>query len=318
MQWNKKGRILIPEEHLTWSSSHAQLPVADQSIVNDRLRIYFSTRDSSNRSLPAWVDVNASNPTEIVAISKGPLLTLGRPGTFDDCGVMPSCIVNYQGLKYMYYIGWNVRSTIPFHNSVGLALSEDGGNSWRRYSEGPLWDRDTVEPFFSGTSCVYVDENSMWHNWYLSCTEWRQVRNKMEPRYNIKYATSMNGVNWDRSGQVAIDYKSDEEAGLVSATIIRSSGRFHMWFAYRNIDGYRTDAAQSYRIGYAASDNGKDWLREDRASGISVSDTGWDSDMVCYPHVVNLGTEFLMLYNGNGFGSSGFGFATSNLIDCHE
>jgi hypothetical protein len=251
-------------------------------------------------------------------MSQGPILALGKPGTFDDCGVMPSCIVNHKNLKYMYYIGWNVRSTIPFHNSVGLAISKDGGDSWNRYSDGPLWDRDTIEPFFSGTSYVLIDEDGNWHNWYLSCTEWRQVRNTMEPRYNIKYATSHNGVNWHRSGQVAIDYKSDDEAGLVSATVIKSSGKFHMWFAYRNIDGYRTDTAQSYRIGYATSDNGKNWQRKDNSSGISVSDTGWDSDMVCYPHVVKVGAKFLMLYNGNGFGGSGFGFATSNLIDCHE
>jgi hypothetical protein len=315
MQWNKKGRILIPEKHLKWSVSHAQLPIVDPSIVNGRLRIYFSTRDERNRSLPSWVDVDASNPSKIIGISAGPMLPLGEPGTFDDCGVMPSCIINYQNLKYMYYIGWNVRSTIPFHNSVGLAVSEDGGKNWRRYADGPLWDRSIIEPFFSGTSCVLVDEGGGWHNWYLSCTEWREVSHKMEPRYNIKYATSLDGVLWKRSGHVAIDYKSEEEAGLVSATVIKSSGRFHMWFAYRNIDGYRTDTAQSYRIGYASSNDGKVWQRRDNASGISVSETGWDSDMICYPHVVKLGAEYLMLYNGNGFGSSGFGFATSNRID---
>lgn len=315
MGWIKQGRIFIPDQHLSWSTSHAQLPVADPLIENNRLRIYFSTRNENNKTLPAWVEVKADAPTEIIAQSEGPLLDLGKPGTFDDSGVMPSCIVNHAGKKYMYYIGWNVRTTIPYHNSVGLAISEDNGNTWQRYSEGPLWDRNTVEPFFSGTSCVLIDEQNSWRNWYLSCTEWREVNGKMEPRYNIKYATSSDGIHWNRNGHVAIDYKNDEEAGLVSATVVKVDGKWHMWYAYRGIDGYRTDISQSYRIGYASSDDGIAWQRQDEASGIDVSPEGWDSEMICYPHVVNVNGKYVMLYNGNGFGKSGFGYATAKVID---
>ncbi len=309
--WEKKGRIVIPEQHLTWSCSHAQLPVIDPDIRNNRLRIYFSTRNANNQSLPAWVDVNADQPSEIIELCNAPLLQTGKPGTFDDCGVMPSCIVNHRGAKYMFYIGWNVRTTVPYHNTVGLAVSKDGGTTWLRYSEGPLWDRSPIDPYFSGTSCVLIDGDGIWHNWYLSCTEWRKVRDKMEPRYHLKHATSANGIHWSRNGDIAIDYRDDNEAGLVSASVSKINDQWHMWFAYRGFDGYRTDTAQSYRIGYAISEDGRSWRRHDEQSGIGISESGWDAQMICYPHVCAVNGRYLMLYNGNGFGQTGFGYAVA-------
>ena len=76
------------------------------------------------------------------------MLDLGRLGTFDDCGVMPSWILNHDGKKYLYYIGWTVRTTIPYHNSIGLAISTDGGRTFERFSEGPLIGETYSEPFY--------------------------------------------------------------------------------------------------------------------------------------------------------------------------
>jgi len=43
--------------------------------------------------------------------------------------------------------------------------------------------------------------------------------------------------------------------------------------------------------------------------GIDVSDNGWDSKMISYPFIyIHKGMKF-MVYNGNGFGKSGFGYA---------
>ena len=37
--------------------------------------------------------------------------------------------------------------------------------------------------------------------------------------------------------------------------------------------------------------------------GLEVSDAGWDSEMVCYPHVFERDGRIHLLYNGNEFGS---------------
>ena len=309
MLWEKKGFIYKPTGEKDWSLSHAQVPVAEFIADQNIIRIYFSTRDSLGRSLPDYIEVDASNPKKIIKQNSQPILPLGLSGTFDDCGVMPSWIVDFNNKKYLYYIGWNVRNTIPYHNAVGLAISDDGGKTFNKFSEGPLWDRDYKEPHYSGSSCVLIDDDSIWRNWYLSCTEWKSINGRMEPRYHIKYAESKDGIEWKRNGVVSIDYANDNEAGIVKASVIKQDGKYCMWYSYRNFNEYRTNSQNSYRIGYAESLDGMNFNRMDDLSGIDISESGWDDMMLCYPHVIDVKDKRLMFYNGNGFGQTGFGYA---------
>jgi len=41
---------------------------------------------------------------------------------------MASCIVKDSKL-FLYYIGWNKGITVPFRNSIGLAISDDNGKN---------------------------------------------------------------------------------------------------------------------------------------------------------------------------------------------
>ena len=312
MRYIKKGLIYVPNGSKEWSVSHAQLPVADFIESENIIRIYFSTRDSHGRSLPDFIEVDADDPSKILFTNKEPILPLGELGEFDDCGVMPSWIVNRNNEKWLYYIGWNVRNTIPYHNAVGLAISNDGGKSYEKFSNGPLWDRNHQDPHYSGTSCVLI-ENGVWKNWYLSCTEWRKVNGKSEPRYHIKYAESCDGINWNRKGIVAIDYQNNEEAGIVKASVLKEGDKYLMWYSYRNFTDYRTNSSNSYRIGYAESKDGINWTRIDQKSDLSLDisneKNSWDNLMVEYPHVIKVKGKTYLFYNGNGFGQSGFGYA---------
>ena len=51
------------------------------------------------------------------------------------------------------------------------------------------------------------------------------------------------------------------------------------------------------------------WQRMDHLAGIDVSDSGWDAEMIEYPHVFDHKGRRYMLYNGNHFGESGMGLA---------
>ena len=66
----------------------------------------------------------------------------------------------------------------------------------------------------------------------------------------------------------------------------------------------------SYRIGYADSADGVRWERKDHLAGIDISGEGWDANMIAYPHVLDWRGQRFLFYNGNGFGKSGFGYAT--------
>jgi hypothetical protein len=305
--WKKRGVIYSVDGRLPWARTHAQIPTVD-AVDNKTLHILFSSRDENNRSMIARLDADARNPSHILDVQAEPVMQLGLVGTFDDCGMMPSSIVQWQGLKYLYYIGWNVRNTVPYHNSVGLAVSEDQGRIYRRMFEGPIMDRTPEEPYFCATTCVRI-ENGIWRNWYLSCTGWQSVDGRMEPRYHLKYAESHDGIHWRREGKVAIDYASPEEGGIVRASVCKDGDLYRMWYCYRSLSDYRTSRKNSYRIGYAESADGLDWRRMDDSVGIEPSEKGWDSLMLSYPEVVDVGGRRYMFYNGNGFGQTGFGYA---------
>jgi len=156
-------------------------------------------------------------------------------------------------------------------------------------------------------------EDGVWRNWYLSCTRWEVVDGKPEPFYHLKYAESEDGIHWDRKGIVAIDYKSLEEGGIVKASVIKEEKLYKMWYSYRNGRDYRQNKTNSYRIGYAESIDGKIWQRMDEQVGIDVSQKGWDSEMLAYPHVIEHENKKFLFYNGNGFGQSGFGYAVEDV-----
>jgi len=66
---------------------------------------------------------------------------------------------------------------------------------------------------------------------------------------------------------------------------------------------------RGYRIGYAASDDLINWIRDDTKAGISISDNGWDDQSIAYPHVFEVDGKVYMLYIGNQVGRYGFGLA---------
>ena len=308
MLWEKQGLIFTPSGEQEWSRSHASVPCVDNEHQEGIWRIYFSTRDSQNRSYPSYIDVEAGNPKNLLHVNEQPILDLGELGTFDNCGVMPSWILTHQGRKYLYYIGWTQRASVPYHNSIGLAISDDQGQSFTRYAKGPLFSPTPLEPYFTGTSCVLI-ENGVWKNWYMSCTKWEMIDGKAEPFYHLKYAESLDGIKWERRGSVAIDYKAETEGGVVRASVLKENGEYQMWYSYRGSHRYREDVTQSYRIGFACSSDGINWQRRDEEAGIDISESGWDSQMIAYPHVVSYRGKKFLFYNGNTFGQSGIGYA---------
>src|ERR1700759_4478497 len=109
IRWEKRGLIYALDKRLPWASSHAQIPTF-AGLHDGALAILFSSRDDKNRSLIAKLKVRSDAPNEIISVQSDPVLALGKLGTFDDCGMMPSSVVEHAGVQYLYYIGWNVRN----------------------------------------------------------------------------------------------------------------------------------------------------------------------------------------------------------------
>lgn len=304
MAWIRKGRIFDPAGHKAWAGSHAQVPTA--LIYSDRVRVYYADRDSSGKSFITYLDIDRGDLRKITYLHKDPILPLGAPGTFDDDGMMPSFALRRDGLVYLYYSGWNRGLTVPYRNSVGIAVSDDDGRSFRRLYEGPVLDRTPQEPYIAVTPSI-IHEGALWRMWYISGTRWVQVEGRYEPVYVIKYASSVDGLVWSRPNHQCIAPSHEFEA-FSHPSVVKDGGQYRMWYCFRHSLDYR-DGAGSYRIGYAEFADGLAWSRMDGVEGLDVSEHGWDSTMTCYPFVLSVNGQLVMFYNGNGFGRSGFGYA---------
>jgi hypothetical protein len=308
LQWTKTGLIFDVTGQYPWMAHHASVPIPEV-LAADRLRVYFSPRDPQGRARPGFFDVDPDDPSTVLYLHDRPVLDLGRPGSFDDNGVMGSCVVNVDGAKYLYYNGWTPGGTVPYRNAIGLAVSIDGGNIFERVHEAPVLDRDSQDPFSTHMPFVMRD-GSAWQMWYMATTRWQEYDGRYEPVYLIKHAVSGDGITWRRTSRPCIAPTSPDEA-IGIPRVVRDGQLYRMWYSYRATTGFRTELSRSYRIGYAESDDGLDWQRMDQAVGIGPSETGWDSEMVEYAAVYDHDGRRHMLYNGNGFGMSGIGHAVA-------
>ncbi|MBZ4036561.1 hypothetical protein K6T82_17455 [Flavobacterium sp. 17A] len=306
--WKKKGLLFNIDDYKNdFIKSHASIPFAFH-VEGNTFRIYFSSRNENGKSLPYYVTANINaGSIQIISEPVGPLLDLGKLGTFDDSGIMPSCLIKENNQLFMYYIGWNPQTTVSYRLSIGLAISHDDGLTFKRYSEGPICDRSLDEPYFN-TAPYVIKERNIWKMWYISCTGWEIINNYPEPSYHIKYAESEDGINWNRNGTISVDYDQKAKA-LGRPCILKINNIYNMYFSYRNTDGYRVSNKDGYKLGLALSSNGIDWEKRYDETGITLSDSGWDNKMMEYCHVFVHNGFTYMLYNGNEFGKEGFGYA---------
>lgn len=304
MKWNKKSLIFNVQGQNGWMNSHAQVPTV---LVKERiLRVYFSSRPQKDISLTTYLDLDIDDPSRILYLHEKPLLELGEKGMFDEFGVMPSDVFENGDKIFLYYGGWHRDISIPYNVTTGLAVSVDGGSSFQKYGKGPILGRSLWDPYSATAPCI-LKEADGWHMWYCAGLDWMEVHGKLEHTYTIKYANSRDGIGWSPSKDPVILQTNPYEA-VTRPSVIKIENTYHMWFCYRGSEDFR-GGRNSYRMGYASSSDKVNWQRDDSKAGIDVSTSGWDSKMIAYPYVVKVGNKFLMFYNGNGFGQTGFGYA---------
>jgi hypothetical protein len=299
MKWDKQGLIFSPSGQRPWMRTHAGLPVAQQ-LDGKTYRVYFASRDEQNHAHIGYVEFDIRLPTNILHVSSECVLAPGPLGHFDEHGVLPASIVEYEQKLFMYYTGWNRGARQPlWYGTIGLAVSEDRGRTFHKISPAPIMARSEFDPCLVASPCVMID-HGVWRMWYVSGFKWEERDGCLHSFYHIKYAEAKDGVQWKRDGLVCIDHRPGER-NIARPCVMKENGIYKMWYSY--------NAGQGYRIGYAESLDGYTWTRMDDEVNINVSPSGWDSNALAYPWVFSHEGEKYMLYNGNGFGKEGFGLA---------
>lgn len=297
MNWKKIGSIFSPSGEFPWMLSHASTPFG-KFIDKNLLRIYFTCRDNKNRSHISFLDLDMRS-LKVEYIADSPVLKPGNLGLFDDSGVAMGFIIEFGGNELLYYLGWNLKVTVPWLNTIGLAIKNPATGEFEKYSRAPVLDRSEEDPYSISYPSILL-ENGMLKMWYGSHLVWGESTSDM--LHVIKYAESYDSISWKRSKEISVNVQQPEEIALSRPCVLKDPDIYRMWYCYRGLH-------HNYTIGYSESIDGLTWIRKDTQAGIGISKNGWDSEMVCYPFVFDYDGHRYMLYNGNGFGSTGFGIA---------
>jgi hypothetical protein len=300
MKWNKKGLICSHETlDLDWYKKNTMVPLP---YLRDEktLRIYLTMCDEENIGRICYVDVDPDNPGHILDYSRKPVLDIGEDGTFDDSGVLPSSLLAEDGKLYMFYSAYQKGAKVPYYILSGLAASEDNGQSFARVFKVPVLERTDDELFLRSAVCV-IKENGKYKIWYSSGTNWTRNNIKNVPVYDLKYLESDTLVEWKCTPRLSIGLRDDEH-GLTIPSVWKENNKYKMIYSVRTV-------SKGYRLGYAESDNGIEFVRRDNEIGIDVSEAGWDSEMICFGNRLEYNDKVYLFYCGNHYGIGGFGYA---------
>ena len=300
--WKKLGLVFCAtgQNSLMLTGGRAPVPL---NIADDRFRIYFGAYDEDGRGRIFSLELDIKTPEKIFSLVTEPLVNIGMTGFFDDNGIIPSDVLRVDNKIYLYTIGFSIKNRLLFDAATGLAISSDGGLSFKKLN-GPVLDRSVDDPCFAASPTVMKEETG-WRMWYVSCDHWLPQGEGFRHFYNIKHRVSIDGIYWEPRANVCIDYANDFEYAISRPSVLRdSNGLYRMWYSFR-----AQPSVDTYRIGYAESNDGVNWVRMDELVNIDVSPKGWDSEMICYPYVFEHKEVLYMLYNGNGYGKTGFGLA---------
>lgn len=311
-KWEKIGKVFDPNDRKSesWMQEFAQSPSA--VIYENFVRVYFCTRpaptpDGQYLSYLSYIDLDRKNLLTVVNICKEPILSLGGCGAFDEFGTNPISVIRDRDEVRVYYAGWTRCESVPFNGAIGVACSYDNGHSFIRLGPGPVISYSPDEPFLMGSPRIRKFGDK-WHLWYVAGKEWLKNDGKAEPVYKIRMASSDDGIHWVKLGKDLIESKLGQHECQACPDVIWHEGNYHMFFSYRTTQNYKRKEG-GYQIGYASSADMIYWNRQDELAGMSVSENGWDSEMVNYPHVFMLDGITYMLYQGNEMGRAGFGLA---------
>lgn len=319
-KWKKLGRIFDPSTvtNRSWLKEFAQAPAT--LIFEDFIRVYFSCRpprdiNGQYLSYAGFVDFDRSNLFKILNVSKKPILELGELGTFDEFGIYPVSVIRKGDEVLAYYGGWTRCDSVPFNVAIGMGISKNNGESFSKFRKGPVLSYSIDEPFvISGPKIRNF--NKQFQLFYIAGKKWIMNNGKPEPVYKIRLAVSDDGIIWTKLNIDIISNRIEENEAQASPDVFFFNNKYHMFFCYRYSTDYRSKE-KGYRIGYAFSSDLINWNRDDAKAGIDISNEGWDSEMVAYPHIFDLDGKLYLMYLGNDVGRYGFGIAElQSYNDC--
>lgn len=302
--FKKKGLIYEPDKNSIYPT-HAVLPFIDQSGKNSYLHFASRNKDNQAHSFRAKIEDNLNFKMKL---KPSLLLKPGDIGFFDQHGAIASSIVDYDNKKFMYYIGWTRGHEDPlFYSGIGLAISVDGGLSYKKVSNSPIIHRDKNNPILMTSPHVFIDKKDNFKMIYVSGVKWKRVNGKLQSFYRLCSAVSKDGLKWSKCGKVVLDFY-DNISNFARPWVLHINNRYVLFYSYKSPD-------QGYRIGIAISSDFTKWTRLNLQVEFNGHKSNFDNKMQCYTSLFIKNKKLYMLYNGNNFGYAGIGLSYISLLN---
>lgn len=297
MQWEKRG--LIRPADVIWADHSFLQPTP--LLLGNVIRTYGGLRDKNGISRIGYLDLDAHNPSNVLGMSKTPVLDIGQPGFFDDNGVVPCAVIQREEGIYLYYAGYQLAHKVRFVAYTGLAISKDGGQTFTKTKTVPALERAPGEELFRAVHSI-LKVDGVWKVYYGAGNAYIQGKEKTLPLYNIRYMESGDGVHFSsEAGRVILNFEGDQYR-IGRPYVVKTAEKYHMFFGYSTPDIL-------YKLGYASSIDGLNWVRDDAELNLDLSADGFDSQMMAYPSLILHPSKTYLFYNGNDYGKEGFGYA---------
>lgn len=302
MKWEKLGLVRSVDPAAPNAPTRVMVPTPIMRGI-DTIRVFVTVCDQQNVGRPHYVDLDARNPVRVLGISAGPVMDVGRSGSFDERGVVAAQVLPAEdGRLLMYYSGFQKAEDVRYRIFMGLAASNDGGESFQRVQEEPILGPTATETTFRCAPFV-MKTASGFAMWYVAGSSWETVRGKQVPRYSLKYLESADGIHWPATGTPCMALGEDEHGFGRPWIEVDAQGTWHLFYSIR------VCSLAAYRLGYATSRDGLDWTRRDAELGLEPTPGSFDADGMSYSAIIRAHGTTYCFYNGSDFGREGFAAA---------
>jgi glycerophosphoryl diester phosphodiesterase len=210
--------------------------------------------------------------------TKGPIISLGEPGDFDDTHIFAPAVA-LEGDRFSLWYCGSRRSVAERVFQLGLATSVDG-KRFSRHSSSPVFEfgdgrHSVLTPsLLRDPNGTVLREDGKLRMWFSST--WFEGGKGL---HSLHETFSDDGIHWSEPSPALLE-------NIYAPTIIKVGSSYQMWY---------TDVAQDpWIMRHAKSHDGRKWrVTADVALGL---DQDWERQRLFYPTVVKIDEAYLMWY----------------------
>lgn len=298
---SKLGQIYDP----SLKSSHPKLATHASNpvpvlISGDTYRIFFNARDFANRSSVGAIDFNLAD-LEVLTVYDKPFITYGEKETFFSEGISLGNFFKFKNKKFLSFMGWKTYDDKSWRGEIGILTLKNDFSVDKIYDEPIIKIDKKFDPISMSYPWMMEVSHEHLFAWYGSTIGYDKKNHEMI--HKIHGAYSENVMTWKKLGKVTIDSHKLYQMYSRPCVVMDETGKYELWFSAKS------GPTNSYRIEYAKSSDAKNWKLSNTPIDLTVSEKGWDSEMIEYPYVFWHKEKKYLLYNGNDYGKTGFGIA---------